>query len=257
MLENSGISRRAAATFIILLILCSLAVYLLVERKYQFEYIKMERIILNQSNRLCQRADAQFRPLQVDLGRGGGKVGEGHALGQAFAQGREVPGGAGRVDHDHKGVRAEAVDNAVVQHAAFGVEQEAVAALARCEGSQIMAHRAGQGRIRARAFNAEFAHMTDVEKTGMLTGVLMLDQNALILDGHEPTGEGSHFGPVRLMPGGERRTQFRHGFSFAADLQTRPKRPQPVAAACDGRVYVSMSGGGAQEAESADPELPS
>ena len=52
VLENSGISRRAAATFIILLILCSLAVYLLVERKYQFEYIKMERIILNQSNRL-------------------------------------------------------------------------------------------------------------------------------------------------------------------------------------------------------------
>lgn len=52
VLENSGISRRAAATFIILLILCSLAVYLLVERKYQFEYIKMERVILNQSNRL-------------------------------------------------------------------------------------------------------------------------------------------------------------------------------------------------------------
>ena len=157
-----------------------------------------------------------LRPLQVDLGRDGGKVGEGHALGQALAQGRKVPGGAGRVDHDHEGVRAEAVDDAVVQHAALGIEQKAVTAFARREGSQIVAHRAGQRLIRARPFNAEFAHMTDVEKTGMLTGVLMLDQNALVLDGHEPTGERRHFGPMGLMPGSERRTQFRHGFSFAA-----------------------------------------
>lgn len=52
MFKSSGISKRAAVSFVILLILCSFAVYLLVERKYQIEYIKMERIILNQSNKL-------------------------------------------------------------------------------------------------------------------------------------------------------------------------------------------------------------
>ncbi len=176
-----------------------------------------------------------FRPLQVYLGRGGGKVGQGHALGQALAQGREVPGGAGRVDDNHEGVRAKTVDNAVIQHAAFGVEQKTVTASARRKGGQIMTHRPGQGGIRARPLNAEFAHMTDIEKTGMLTGVLVLDQNAFILDGHEPAGEGSHFGPVRLMPRGERRTQFRHGFSLC-DLERgrsgRGPSRQPVIGAC-------------------------
>ena len=52
MFKSSGISKRAAVTFVTLLILCGLAVYFLVERKYQIEYIKMERVILNQSNKL-------------------------------------------------------------------------------------------------------------------------------------------------------------------------------------------------------------
>ena len=39
MFKSSGISNRAAVTFVTLLILCGLAVYFLVERKYQIEYI--------------------------------------------------------------------------------------------------------------------------------------------------------------------------------------------------------------------------
>lgn len=52
VIGNSGISRRAVATFIILLILCGLAVCFLVERNSQFEHLKMEKLILNQSYKL-------------------------------------------------------------------------------------------------------------------------------------------------------------------------------------------------------------
>ncbi len=53
VIGNSGISRRAVATFIILLILCGLAVCFLVERNSQFEHLKMEKLILNQSYKIA------------------------------------------------------------------------------------------------------------------------------------------------------------------------------------------------------------
>lgn len=65
MFKSSGISKRAAVTFVTLLILCGLAVYFLVERKYQIEYIKMERIILNQSNKLTAVLTTLFYKTQV------------------------------------------------------------------------------------------------------------------------------------------------------------------------------------------------
>lgn len=65
MFKSSGISKRAAVTFVTLLILCGLAVYFLVERKYQIEYIKMERIILNQSNKLTAVLTTLFYKTQA------------------------------------------------------------------------------------------------------------------------------------------------------------------------------------------------
>ena len=65
MFKSSGISKRAAVTFVTLLILCGLAVYFLVERKYQIEYIKMERVILNQSNKLTAVLTKLFYKTQV------------------------------------------------------------------------------------------------------------------------------------------------------------------------------------------------
>ena len=44
MFKSSGISKRAAVTFVTLLILCGLAVYFLVERKYQIEYLSLINI---------------------------------------------------------------------------------------------------------------------------------------------------------------------------------------------------------------------
>lgn len=52
MLQKLQNSKYFLVTFALLMSLCILAAYFLVERKYQIEYIKMERIILNQSNKL-------------------------------------------------------------------------------------------------------------------------------------------------------------------------------------------------------------
>ena len=82
-----------------------------------------------------------------------------------------------------------------------------------------MAHGLAQGFVRAGAFNKKLAHVADVKKTCMLAGVLMLDNNTLILDGHKPPGKGGHFCAMRLVPGSEGGTQIRHGISLKLGKQ--------------------------------------
>ena len=152
-----------------------------------------------------------FGALQVDLAGLLRDVGQGHAFGQAGTQGGKVPGGAGGIDHHHEVVRAETVDDAVIQHRPLFRQQEAVAATARGERGQVVAHGGGQRRIGTGAPDAELAHMADIEQTGMLTGMLVLHEDALILDGHQPARERRHLGAVGHMPVRERGLEFGHG----------------------------------------------
>ena len=152
-----------------------------------------------------------FGALQVDLAGLLRDVGQGHAFGQAGTQGGKVPGGAGGIDHHHEVVRAETVDDAVIQHRPLFRQQEAVAATARGQRGQVVAHGGGQRRIGTGAPDAELAHMADIEQTGMLTGMLVLHEDALILDGHQPARERRHLGAVGHMPVRERGLEFGHG----------------------------------------------
>ena len=74
-----------------------------------------------------------------------------------------------------------------------------------------MAHGGGQRRIGTGAPDAELALMADIEQTGMLTGMLVLHEDALILDGHQPARERRHLGAVGHMPVRERGLEFGHG----------------------------------------------
>jgi Uma2 family endonuclease len=147
----------------------------------------------------------EFEGLEVDLARGGGDVLERGARGEMIPDPGEIAQLAGPVHHDHVAVRPQAIDDEVVQDAALVVQEEAVTALARGQGVQVLGHYAVQGVLGASALEQELAHVADVEDAGPGAGLGMLGHDALVLHGHVETGEGGHLGLVGAVPGRERR----------------------------------------------------
>ena len=107
---------------------------------------------------------------------------------------------------------AHAIDDKIVEHAALRIEQKAVAAFAGFEAVEIVGDGQRQQSGRALPAHDELPHVTDVEHRGDGAGVVVFDQNSLVLDGHVPSGEGGHFRAVGAVPGGQGCfEQFGHG----------------------------------------------
>ena len=148
--------------------------------------------------------------LQINFAHTGGNIADhtGYARGQCG----EVAFGAGGVDYQEEFVRSHTVDDEIIQHTALFIEQETIAAFTFLERVKIMGHGAGQFFGGPFAFKHELPHMADIENRCGASGVVVFRQNALILDGHVPSGEGGHFRPVTPVPGGKRRfSHFGHG----------------------------------------------
>ena len=161
--------------------------------------------------------------LDVNLGSLVGNIGKGEAC-QAFFQDGKVLVAAGCVDDDHVGIRSQMVDDAVVQDAALLVQDKAVAATAFCQVCQAVADSLHETVHCIRAADQEFAHVADVKNRGTFTGVLVLCQNAFILDGHVPAGKGGHLGAMLFMPAGQGRIEkFSHSYSFFMLLPHKEK----------------------------------
>jgi len=142
------------------------------------------------------------RTLHVDFARGVRNILQHRPSGKMPGQPRKVTGLTRAIDHQHVVVLAQAVDDEVINDAALIVGQKAVAALARGQRIQILRYQGVQGILGARAGERELSHMADVENSAILAGVIMLDDNAFVLDRHFEPGKRGHLGFVGLVPAG-------------------------------------------------------
>ena len=156
------------------------------------------------------------RPLQVQLRRGGGFIRDSARFRQAFRQFGKIVFPPCGVHDDEKLVSGNPVDNQIIQHAAFFIQQEIVAA----DTGFLIRHGTRQGsveRLRASGtFHTELAHVTDVKKRHRFTGMLVFGKNSGgILHRHVPACKRHHFRAERGMFRRKRRLQqnfFGHTF---------------------------------------------
>src|SRR5258706_6469473 len=94
-----------------------------------------------------------------------------------------------RVDDQHVVVFSEMVNNQVVDGATVGKPELCIDRLVIGKAGNIIGNKVLQERECVRAFDFEFAHVTDIEKTGMGTYCTMFVQDATILYGHLKAAE--------------------------------------------------------------------
>ena len=107
---------------------------------------------------------------------------------QPFEVGAPVRG----VDDQQVPEVVEPVHDEVVDDPAVLVRQERVLRLARADPLDIVRQRRLEKLRRARTFDLELSHVRHVEDAAIGAHRLVLRDDALVLDGHLPAGEGNH-----------------------------------------------------------------
>lgn len=130
--------------------------------------------------------------------------GKGSEFSAAVAEGHPFPGmgehpcavlvDAGGVDDEKKPFLARTVDDEVIDDAALFVEKEGVVPFPDGEGGDVVGEESVEPVHRSGALDLEFAHVRDVEDPYRISHRLMLGDDALVLDGHFPAGEGHDAG---------------------------------------------------------------
>jgi hypothetical protein len=109
------------------------------------------------------------------------------------------------VDDEQDVIVGEPVGDQVVDRAAVLVQEQRVLRLARLDPVDVVGEHPLHERDRAGAAHLELAHVRHVEEAGMGADGLVLRDDALVLHGHLPPGEGNHPRPRCHMAVAERR----------------------------------------------------
>ena len=136
------------------------------------------------------------------------------SLRQALRQFRKINRTPRGIHHKKEFIIGNTVDNQVVNHAAFVVQQKIVTAGTGLLIRDTACQSRIQGNVTPLPLHPEFPHMADVEQRHRPAGVFMLRKNSIgILHRHIPAGERHHFRPQSDMFRRKRRFQqhfFRH-----------------------------------------------
>ncbi len=97
-----------------------------------------------------------------------------------------------RVDDEEIVVRIDPVGDQIVDDAAAVVRQQRVLRVALTELVEIVREQRLKQLVRVRALDVELAHVRDVEDAAVGAHRPVLRNDALVLDGHLPAGEGHH-----------------------------------------------------------------
>ena len=105
----------------------------------------------------------------------------------------EVFTNLGGVHHHEEGFRFHAVQDQIVDDSSLFVKHDGVLALADVQLVDVVGEHGVQPCRRVRAGYRELAHMGDVKDAAGLAHRFVFVQNAGVLHGHVPAGEGNHF----------------------------------------------------------------
>ena len=113
------------------------------------------------------------------------------------------------VDDQEVAAALEAVDDQVVDDAALLVREQRVLGLTDLEPVDVVREHGLEQIACVGAFDLDLAHVRDVEDTAVSAHGAVLGDDALVLHGHLPAGEGHHPGAERDVALVERRAKQR------------------------------------------------
>jgi len=145
--------------------------------------------------------------LVADLGLGGSRCQPGGVLPHPC----QIALGVRGVHHHQEIVGRQAVDEKIVDVGAALGQQAAVVRPARRQPRHVVRRQGLQQGLRARAAQADLAHVRDVEQPGGGAHGAMLLDDAGILDRHLPAGEADHARPQLQVAGMKGRVPERRG----------------------------------------------
>ena len=120
----------------------------------------------------------------------------------------DVGGFAGGVDHQEQVILGQFRDHQIVENAALGIGENAIAGAARLQTLDIAGNQGFQPRGDPRSLDLDLPHVGDVEQTGLFPDMTVFGHDSGgVPHRHRIAGEGHHLAPQFPMKAVERRGQ--------------------------------------------------